>query len=275
MKQSHAIPAVPDARLLLQQELSRRCEKNPRYSLRSFAKSLGMSHTVLSLVLSGKRPLSKKAIRLVADHLCLNPAQTEQLLARRGAQPQRGSTSGREMRSPGASSASADYQQITLDTFALISDWIHYAILSLLEIDGSRFDARWIAKHLGITEITAKLAMERLVRLDLVAKNKFGRWRQTGKPLKVENTVSTASTRKFHQQLMYKAIESLENDPMEVRDFSAITLAMDSQSIPYAKERIRQFRRELSLELERMGVPKRVYNLTVQIYPVSKKMEEK
>ena len=49
--------------------------------------------------------------------------------------------------------------QMTLDSFAFISDWFHYGILSLLEIAGARFEARWVARHLGITEIEAKSAI--------------------------------------------------------------------------------------------------------------------
>lgn len=248
---------------LLQLELERRCTKNPRYSLRSFAKALGLSHTVLSLVLSGKRPLSKKAIHQVAQQLDLDPAQKQKLLDDKIVQRRRTPVS-----------PVIDYQQISLDVFSMISDWVHYATLSLLEIKGARFEARWIAKQLGVTEMRAKLAMERLVRLEMVVQEKNGKWKQSGKPLKVENTVSTESTREFHKQVLNRAIESLENDPIEVRDFSAMTLAIDPALIPYAKERIRAFRRELTQELESKGAPKRVYNLTVQIYPVSKSVSQ-
>ncbi|MGZ3695672.1 MAG: TIGR02147 family protein, partial [Bdellovibrionota bacterium] len=81
---------------------------------------------------------------------------------------------------------------------------------------------------------------------------------------------STPSTRNFHRQLLEKALESLDHDPIEKRDFSSITLPMSASQIPYAKERIRQFRRELAAELGQKTNPKEVYNLTVQIYPVSK-----
>src|SRR4051794_29725601 len=78
-------PEVWSPRFLLQNELTRRCAKNPRYSLRAFAKALGMSHTVLSLVLSGKRPLSRKAALQVASALELAPAERQRLLEYREA----------------------------------------------------------------------------------------------------------------------------------------------------------------------------------------------
>ncbi|MCM2323707.1 MAG: DUF4423 domain-containing protein [Oligoflexia bacterium] len=258
---------------LIQAELSERIGKNPRYSLRAFSRSSGISHTVLSLFLSGKRPLSKKATLRLAEHLGLDPAQKARLLA---------------SRKPGTPSlAAAEYRELPLDVFTAIADWQHYAILSALELPKARLEARWIARRLGIPELQAKLSIERLKRLELVGKTAEGRWRQSGKPLKMENVESTAATRRFHRQLLDKAQASLENDPAELRDFSSITLAMDPELVPYAKERIRAFRRELAAELEARSAREEssarqdrsadarspreaeVYHLSVQVFPLS------
>ena len=245
---------------LLQRELSIRCEKNPRYSLRAFSRALGMSHTALSFVLSGKRPLSKNAARKVSEVLQLDPLQRKALFENRVQKKKEDKV---------LSFNSISYHQISLDTFAVISDWYHYAILSLLDIKDSKFEAKWIAKKLGITHMEAQMAMDRLRNLGLV-KNTRNKWSQSGGSLKVENTISTAASRKFHKQILNKAIYSLENDLSEARDFSAMTMAIDPKLVPYAKERIRVFRRELMQELTSKRSPKTVYHLAVQIYPVTK-----
>src|SRR4051794_752039 len=87
MKKLEQIIAANHPRVLLQQELARRCAKNSNYSLRAFGQSLGISHTVLSLVLSGKRPLSKKATSTVATALGLNPSETAELIRNRETSP--------------------------------------------------------------------------------------------------------------------------------------------------------------------------------------------
>ena len=248
-----------DPRQLLQSELARRCERNPKYSLRAFARALGMSHTVLSLVLSGKRPLSKGATLKVADALSLDPAERERLLARRRAS------------SPASLPEKGELvRQLSLDTFELISDWHHYAILSLLELPRARFEARWIASRLGISQVQAKLAIERLKRLGLVECVAKDRWRQAGQPIRVENAVSTAATRKFHRQLLERAVASLDNDPAEARDFTSMTFVLDPRALDHARERIRVFRRELVRELESTGNPSAVYQFTLQLFPVTK-----
>ena len=226
-------PGTTHPQTLLRAELARRCEKNPRYSLRSFARASGISHTVLSLVMSGKRPLSRKAALKLADFLGLDPSRKTELLENRA----------------DVLPAEQNVEQLSLDAFAVIADWYHLAILTSLSLSDARFEARWLARKFSISELEAKMAMERLERLGLVEEFEAGRWRQSGAPLRFTNTETTAAVRKFHRQLLEKAMDSLESDPMPIRDFSSMTLAIDPAQLPYAQRRIRQFRRELAAEL--------------------------
>src|SRR5207302_616070 len=114
-------PLAP--RTILRAELTRRCQKNPRYSLRAFARALGMSHTVLSLILSGKRPVPRRTGARMAESLGLDPAQRRAFLSLGDPEP--------------GAAEDAAYERMELDRFELISDWHHFAILSLLEIPRS------------------------------------------------------------------------------------------------------------------------------------------
>ena len=49
---------------------------------------------------------------------------------------------------------------------------------------------------------------------------------------------------------------------------------MDPALLPYAKEKIRRFRKNLCAELEDAGNPKAVYTLSVQLFPMSHVEEE-
>ncbi|MBK9294828.1 MAG: TIGR02147 family protein [Oligoflexia bacterium] len=244
--------------IFLRREYQKRFEKNPLYSLRAFAKSLGMSHTVLSLVINGKRRLSKKAVFKITDHFGLDPATQAKLLNHEEKMTY---------------NYKQDYEQMNLDMFSVIADWENYGILSLLEIPNSKFESQWIAKRLGITLFQAKAAMERLLRLGLIEKQKNKRYKQSGKPIKIDNKISTPITRKFQKQVLEKAIASIENDPAEMRDITSITFAMNPEDISWAQLKIREFRRHLCEELEKKGKPKEVYNLSVQLYPLTKKID--
>ncbi|RYZ76879.1 MAG: TIGR02147 family protein [Proteobacteria bacterium] len=245
---------------ILKSEFSARSKRNPRYSIRAFAKYLGVSHTTLSLIMAGKRPLSQKACLQIADRLGLDPVRAKVLKG-----PYAASDSVKKKQK-------ASFELVDLETFAFISDWLHYAILSLIDIDPKNLDSHHCAKRLGVSEPYARISLDRLKKLGLI-ETKGGVTLATGKQIRVDNSVTTAAAKKFQQQLLEKALVSLNESSFEEHDFSSMTIAIDPELIPYAREKIRTFRRQLTADLESRGTPTEVYNLTVQIYPVSKKVE--
>src|SRR5947209_9956192 len=66
-------------RALLRVELARRCAKNPRYSLRAFARSLEIDHATLSQLLRGRRQVTRAAILRLGRRLGLEEADLSAL----------------------------------------------------------------------------------------------------------------------------------------------------------------------------------------------------
>ena len=251
---------------VLRYEFSRRVQKNPHYSLRAFGKQLRISHTLLSFVLNGRRKASVKMVEKFAEAMQYSPNKTSRLIQSLGSE--------KDLTKLGKSRRVAEnYERISLDQFALISEWQHFAILSLLEIADTELTPAFIAKRLNISPLLAKISIQRLKKLEIIEQMHGGGYRQKAAPIVVENIKSTIWTRKFQQQLIGKAVESLQNDPIELRDFSSITFAMDPKYVPLALERIRVFRRKLCQELEILGKPEEVYNLSVQIFPTSRSVK--
>src|SRR4051812_29358035 len=108
-----------DFRLFLQEELLRRCRKNPQYSVRAFAKALGCDFSTLAKILRGQRPVGRITIRKFGAKLGLGPDQIQAFTDRQGS-PRR--------QFPGAGDAAnrdetpANYQQLTLDAFTIIAE---------------------------------------------------------------------------------------------------------------------------------------------------------
>lgn len=248
----------------LRYEFSKRIQKNPQYSMRSFAKQVGFSHTLLSLVLNGHRKPSRAMVEQLSERLQYSPEKRELLLQEQS----------REKRSPKKSKAQQREEEISLDQFAVISEWQHYAILSLLQVADTVWDEKFIAARLGITPLLAKVSMQRLTELGIVIQDEQGKWKQKSGPIVINDNRSTESTRKFQRQLLTKAVESMDNDAQDTRDLSSTTFAMDAKHLPFAIKRIREFRRQLTDELEALGNPQEVYNLTVQLFPSSKRTKK-
>lgn len=248
--------ALETYREIITTEFQRRQERNPRYSLRSFASFLGMSPAHLSQVISGKRSLSFKSAESIASRLSLEPTQRQRLL---------GTMSPVQKRLTDSHS----FRRLREQEFAAIANWQDYAVLGLANLSSNKADARWISEKLGITVSQARTTLNRLAELGII-KVEAGTFFQTGKPLATTQDVKSAAIRQFHRGLLQKAADTLDTVEVDRRDFSAITMAINPEKLSMAKKRIQEFRRELCRELE-TGSQKDVYTLAVQLFPLTVK----
>ncbi len=72
---------IADFRGMLRAELGRRQVKNPAYSMRAFARDLGLSASGLSEVLSGKHSLSLRRAVIVSQRLGLSGHESDDFIA--------------------------------------------------------------------------------------------------------------------------------------------------------------------------------------------------
>ncbi len=244
-----------DATDLLREELKSRKERNPQYSLRAFAQALAMSPAQLSQLMSGKRNFTPDVLSLIGKGLHLSPEQELQLM----------SATLLPRRHPLI--IEKKKRQLKEDEFRLISEWYHFAILSLAKIRHAEADPHWISARLGITVSEAREALERLVRMEIIAEGKV--LKQISAPLNVVSQVPSRAIQAYHNKVLSLASEKLEKTPIQKRDYSAITFAADSAKIEEARKMIEEFQDRLS---DFMGTTqaKEVYVLSTQLFSLEK-----
>jgi uncharacterized protein (TIGR02147 family) len=262
-------------KICLKDELAKRCDKNPRYSVRAFAKALGLDSGALSRILNGERVPSEKVARKILGRLELTPADQERFLAsiadmHRGRGLKRLNPFFRKLHSRPAPRVN----ELSIDLFRVIGDWYHYALLELTFVEGFESEPRWIASQLGITVAETNLAIERLLNLGLLVRTEDGRLTKSLEQLTTgDKHVTTPALRRHQKQILEKAVQSLENDPIEKRSMTSMTMAIDPELMPIAKQMIEQFTLNLCQLLE-SGKRKQVYELGVSLYPVQVTKEE-
>lgn len=238
--------------------------RRPGFSLRSFARVLNLTPAQLSETLSGKRKITRKIALRVFERLGVDPSTAQHLIGRLPEKQKRrrnktqSKTRGQVLR----------YVQLSTDEFKIVADWYHFAILSLAETKSFKSDPTWIAKRLNIAEPDAKRAIERLLRLGLIAQ-KSGKLVATGKRFATSNDIPDASIRKNHAQGLEQARNALDQVPVELREFAASIIAADPRLLPQAKARLRELKREITQLLE-SGEKREVYRLSIQLFPVSR-----
>ncbi|RZA09031.1 MAG: TIGR02147 family protein [Proteobacteria bacterium] len=243
----------------LQKEFTDKCRNNPRYSLRSFARLLDTDPSSVSQILAGKRRVSTKAIQKICGRLSLSPEISTRLLE--------GAPAPNVVQT-------ASLVLLSADAFAVIADWYHYAILELTHTVGFKSDPRWIAAKLGITPSEAGIAIDRLERLELLKRYRGQLKKSHGILTNFREGVTAPALREFQRQVLQKALHSIDYVAPEEKDITSMTMAVNVDLIPEARKRARAFRRELC-DFLCQGPRTKVYNLGVQLYPVSKATNQK
>jgi len=257
----------------LHSELERRVQGNPSYSLRAFARALKIEPGALSQFLSGKRTPSHKLASRILRELDLSPDERNAFIASLASHQR---SRGLKRMCPAFRALEADVpskRELSVDFFQVIAEWYHYAIMLLAETRGFKRDPRWIASRLGISPVEVKLALERLLMLELL-QEVDGKLRFVDQEVTTANKDQTApALRRRQRQILQKAIESLENDPIDRRSMTGMTMAIDPAKLPQAKKLISEFNRKMSRFLE-SGEKTEVYEMQISLFPLQKTRSE-
>jgi len=245
---------------LLLQELARRQTRNSSYSLRAFARDLGVGATTLSDVLADKRSLSRSNLGKVMEKLLVSPIEKEKLW--------------NDYKDNISRPHEIDDQTVLEeDVFRLIADWQYLAVWSLAKLKENKARPEWVAKRLGIKREEAEDAIERLIRLKLVKKVQ-GRLVRISDSLNTTVDIPSVAIRKHHSQNLRLAEDSLHNVPVEFREFGSVTMAVNPEKLSAAKQILIKTRKKIADLLE-TGDVSEVYTLSFQLFPLTQLQRNK
>lgn len=245
--------AMDDVKTLLETELRARRTRNPSYSLRAFARDLGLSPASLSEVLAGKRKLARASILRVADALSLSGRALPRLLSSNG------------YRAPDDAKA---YEAIDDDVFSVIADWYYFAVLQLAQLPGTEADATAIGARLAIQPWQAQNAIDRLADLGMLRVRDGYLEQVSDKMPSTRLDIPSAAVRKHHRGMLEELGRRLESTPVPERDFTTVTFAGSSEQLAEVKKLLMQMKRRVVRRMS-AGRADRVYALAIQLCPLT------
>jgi len=241
----------------LRSEFEIKSNRNDKFSLRSFAKFLEMDPSTLSAVMKGLRRVPKARVQQVMNKLSLSPKEKSAF---------KETNNNKSM----VFKSGFDHLDFEINEelhFKVIAEWEYYAILSLIETKGFKFDQKWIAGRLGITIYRVQVCIESLLALGLIVKNKTGiKLGQQG--LKTTEDISSTALKKARRQDLELAAPIIDNVDVELRDLSSVTFTLEKKNIANVKEEIRNFRKRIAFMAEQKK-GEEVYKLSVQLIPLT------
>ncbi len=164
------------------------------------------------------------------------------------------------------------------DTFAIISDWYHYAILELTHVKDFKSDTIWISKRLGITKSEANVAIERLLRVKLLVETPKGQWKEpeeTQSLTHLKPMMTSEAAKKYQQQLLDRSKQAVQEIDVQLRSHTSAAFCFRQKDLKKAMARIQEFRRSFSEEFQNQLNALDVYQLQISFFPLTNPLSDK
>jgi uncharacterized protein (TIGR02147 family) len=157
------------------------------------------------------------------------------------------------------------------------SKWYYSALRALLDFiatDGSDPDrlARWLVPPIKPTE--AREGLELLEKLGFANRDANGRYRVSDPLITTGYGNSALNANNFVLASLDLAKGAIDRFPATARNLSTVTYSIPRARYPYYEARIRAFRRELMAEIEKEKGADIVYQLNIQLFPLSLPRED-
>lgn len=263
---------------ILYSEWDRKRKKNPRYSLRAFARDLDISSSKLSEIFNKKQGLSKEKADTIATKLRFNREKKLLFINLVEAACSRSKVL-REK-----ASENVDVQKRIIE-FTHVSDsadtndiirWHYQAIRRLTQSSSFKEDPEWIGKMLNIDENLAKEALYKLLKLGYLKRDKDNRI-HTDQSLTLINTGDVKKRKELllerFEELFSKAMKTTKTHPPEERFHCTHLFSLKKSQIPKIKEYIRELEDKIDDETYETGEPEVLYGFGAQLFPLSEKIE--
>jgi transcriptional regulator with XRE-family HTH domain len=239
-------------RKYLQQEFIRRKKRNPRYSIRGFARDLEIDATALSRILAGKRVAGLKTARKLLNQLKIAPSTRETLL--------------RSLVSPSDHSIlmDDDYFTISESQIEQMNEWLYSAILELASSKDARLTSRSVATTFGLSITHIEKILGTLSDLGFLRRTEQG-FRAVHRRSTTPSLKGSAARNQILSGYIDKAKDALLQHLPDSYDISGTTILVSREKLPEARRRIKEFRRSLAHFLA-AEVGDDLYRINVQLF---------
>ena len=235
-----------DPREYLAYLLEQKQTLNKRYSLRAFARDLGLeNHGLLSLVLSKKRTLSVKFLNQVINRLQLENSEERYLKilvrfhnAENDDDKALFSELIHEMR------PDHTFDKISIEQSRALTDWRYLAVIGLVLLKDFNESPEWIANAIGrnIDSKTAAKILNELINVKLLFRNDNGELEFSSEDVLGPDEIPSGRIKKVQKEFLGLAQDAIDEQDIEQREFFQYTIGLNHEDVVEAKKILKDFR---------------------------------
>ena len=245
---------------LINQEFQQRKQNNPCYSLRAFARDLGLHSGTLSSILQDRRKIPIHLVDNLSEKLTSLSSHREILKTEL-------------QRAKKAKVKTFKFDKIVDERNAenIVIDGVYFTLLSLFNCSNFRSDIAWIASRLDVTQNKVKEVLGDLVKASLVSVVD-GQYKMNKHAHATRDDVSSEVLKRAHEAILSVAANKLRTVEVSKRDFTSIKFPCDPSKMAEAKKEVRKFQRKM-MRLTKSDKSTEVYEMAILLFPRTKSEE--
>lgn len=248
--------------------------KNSMFSLRSWAQQLGMkSHGPLHAMLKGQRSIPKKYVPKLISSLKLEPKEAKYFEAlidfAKAKSPEE-----KEFYQEKLAALSPKKLREVEDMIAYKYhvDPLHHILAEMSELKHFENNLAWIKNRIRGNPNMKDIqdALDRLLSLGVLKEVK-GKLVKQIKHIYTKNDIMNKAIREYHKTMGRFAIDQIDQQSVDDREFSGVTFNIHKKDLPKIKEAIREFSDQIVQNYEAQSKKgEETYHLSVQFFSVFK-----
>lgn len=270
---------IKDYRDFLKNYYERRKEKMPLYSYRMMGAKLGLDASYLYRIIQKKHHLPTHTIALAKEMLDLSDKAAEYFDILVACSKTNNPEIKFSLIEKAINLRNIEKKELTDSELLFLSNWKIPAIRALLDVTKGQSNPHEIAKKIkpAITEAEAQEALDCLIKLGFISKNSSGNMKLNDPHLTVSVKASEKikAVRGFQKQVLELAENALDNCPINERDISTLTIAVDLECFEDIRDMLQEFRRLIQKRVDETKSPDRVMHLSMAFYPITQTEEYK
>jgi uncharacterized protein (TIGR02147 family) len=245
------------------------------FSYRTFSQKAGIrSSSFLHHVIDGKKNLTKNSIVKVSKAVGHNRTESEYFenlvffnQAKSITEKTHYYTRLVEARCP------IEIENIGIERYEYYAKWYHSVIREIVTFFDFQDDYKRLANFVvpPITVSQAKQSIQLLLSLEFIRKDEQGRYHQTNEFIKTRpNPTRVFAIQRFQMDMLEVAIKAYDVIPLKDRISISTTFSIHKDMFEMFKSRIREIQQEFMEKSWSSYKPDQVYQLTVNLFPVSR-----
>jgi uncharacterized protein (TIGR02147 family) len=258
---------------ILKHELDKRIQKNARYSMRAFAKHLGISPSSLSNILTNKKGLSERVAQLICKNLEFSGEETDYFCALVNSVDSRSRETREKNKRFVMNYLRTKYRIVFGDEDALLlSELRNLVLLEILKISKVKAPLKkslLSQEPLIISTNEQQKIIDLMIHTGMVEINN-GYYEVKHETFLLPDKVAKEAQKNAHFKALEYAKHAYENEHYDEREFYLVLTPLNRSSMKEIKSKIREFADELMYKYGTPSQADSVYGLCTYLFPLEK-----